>query len=310
MDLIPTDTPDLTSSESLTGTSSDKTLYLKIDLNVPVATGQEAVAPMTAVFAPDPTQLGSSAIDVLLWFHGYKGQLGNINLKGYTAKQYLNVAQFKLREFIANDTSKRKFVLVVPTLGDKAGAGLLERQDQAEAFLQQVLNGIKKHMGAKGADIGNIVLAAHSGGGSIMNKVVGFTGTFASKIQEVWCFDCTYPGYYENCLPWAKVNPSDKLWVFSTGESGPRLPHPTLPEGPDNKMIKRAGTGDGAHAILKAARDGVPPLAFVEVRINNHVDFSGTRDLLLNFKYPPEFDHNGSVKAYFAKLVGDSGTLK
>jgi hypothetical protein len=54
--------------ESLTG--ADRTAYLKVDLKVNPMGGQPA-APMTAVFAPDPTKL-SGAVDVLLWLHGDK----------------------------------------------------------------------------------------------------------------------------------------------------------------------------------------------------------------------------------------------
>ncbi len=93
---------------------------------------------MTAVFAPDPKSLGST-VDVLLWFHGHKGMLGNLNLSGFSAQKYLTVAQFKLREFVSKST-KKNFLLVVPTLDDTSEAGLLEKADEANAFLQQAVN--------------------------------------------------------------------------------------------------------------------------------------------------------------------------
>ena len=190
------------------------TLNLKIDLAVPVDKGQAVVSPMTVVYAPAPKQLGAQ-VDVLLWFHGHKGQLNkSVNLKGFSAGDYLNVPEFKLRDLILK-TSKRNFLLVFPTQGDTSKARLLSQQNQAEAFLQQVLNGVRVNMNPKVADIGKIVLAAHSGGGAIMSTMAWFGGTF-DNVREIWCVDCTY-GSGPAFKTWA-ANPAhtlDRLWVFS-----------------------------------------------------------------------------------------------
>jgi hypothetical protein len=318
MPLNKTDVPNLTASESLSSGSPDKTLYLEIDLEVAVQKGQSAVKPMTAVFSPDPTKLGSSSIDVLLWFHGHKGQLNKtINLKGYSAQQYLQVAEFKLREFILT-TGKKQFLLVVPTLGDKSGAGVLARQDQAEAFLQQVLNGVQKHMGAKTATLGNIVLAAHSGGGAIMSKLAGYSGAF-DNVKEIWCVDCTY-GSGPAFKKWAETHVNNKLFVFSTGEF-PTFEHPTsgkaaVKPGPDNRAIGFWGTGNDAKLIYDYAV--AKKSATIEVRINT----LSTKDLskpdnerttgpytTSNFTYGFATEHNQSVGFYFPKLVDASKTL-
>jgi hypothetical protein len=189
------DTPDLFKDkdghdlpiESLTGT--DKTVYLKIDLKVDPM-GGEPVVPMTAVFAPDPKQLTTGDTNVLLWFHGNKdvwskNRKGHLYLWGNSVQDYLKVDECKLREFILQ-SSNRKFLLVVPTLNDRTGrgkdhtaGGLLWQQGEAEAFLQQVLKGVKKHMGIDVTGPGNIVLTAHSGGGHIMGHMAqDFTGPF------------------------------------------------------------------------------------------------------------------------------------
>ena len=105
--------------ESLTGT--DKTAYLKIDLEIDPMGGQP-VEPMTAVFAPDPKQLKTSDVPVLLWLHGDKKfwsrkRGGTKPLWGITVQGYLKEVECKLREFILK-TSVRQFLLVVPTLNN------------------------------------------------------------------------------------------------------------------------------------------------------------------------------------------------
>lgn len=302
--LDPTATPTLLSSESQTATSSDKTLYLGIDLSVQVAKGQAAAAALTAAYSPDPTQLGAQ-VDVLLWFHGHKGQLNKqTNLKGYSAQQYLGVDAFKFREFILT-TSKRKFLFVMPTLGDKSGAGILGEQTQAEAFLQQVVNGVKANMNNKVTGIGTIVLAAHSGGGAIMSKMVGYGGMF-QKVREVWCIDSTYQSG-SAFIAWAKQpgHTLDRLWVFSTGSWwAKRLKDPQKPAGPDNPMIDvRVGTGDYAHQILDFAKKSKSKS--IEVLIKPMPPQSN----MINFNYGVAGGHNESVKFYFPQLVKTSKNL-
>jgi hypothetical protein len=164
------DTPDLIDQDPPTSTSPGHTLYLKIDLKVEPM-GGKPVPPLTAVFAPDPKKLKAGDVDVLLWFHGdkhvwSKNRKGDLYLWGKSVQDYLTVDECKLREFILQ-SSKRQFLLVVPTLGDHAGrgpnhtaGGLLWEQAEAEAFLRQVLNGVKKHMGVNVTGPGNIVLTA------------------------------------------------------------------------------------------------------------------------------------------------------
>src|SRR5262249_12643221 len=140
----------------------------------------------------------------------------------------------KLREFILQST-KRKFLLVAPTLNDQTGASVDSKnpdksrrnynpgalrwnQADAEAYLQQVLNGVQKHMGVnKVLTLGNIVLAAHSGGGHLQSQMAqDFSGSF-KKINEVWCFDSSYWGS-DPFLTWLKKGHSNaRLWMYSTG---------------------------------------------------------------------------------------------
>jgi hypothetical protein len=317
-DLDPKATPSLmpsTDVDVITGagggaapTIPGMTLNLKIDLGVAVGKGQAAVSPMTVVYAPDPKQLDAQ-VDILLWFHGHKGQLNKaVNLRGFSAGDYLLVPEFKFREFILK-TSKRKFLLVFPTLGDKSGAGLLNQQGQAEAFLQQVLNGVRAKMNPKVTGIGKIVLAAHSGGGAIMGRVAGYGGTF-DKVREIWCVDCTY-GSAGAFVSWAKKpgHAHDRLWAFSTGSWWvPKLKDPSKPQGPDNPVVNphdhRTGTGDDAQQILALGK--ASKSSSVEALIKPVPPDSNKT---ANFTYGVASGHNESVGFYFPQLVNTSRTL-
>ena len=223
--------------------SKDKTAYLKIDLGIDrqvKANGWgKPVDAMTAVFAPDPSTL-SGAVDVLLWFHGDKRYWNNSktekeDFSGKSIQYYLNNLRLcKLREFILQ-SSKKSFVLVAPTLSDSTGVSVDSKNEDkskrnynpgalrwntadAEAYLQHALNGVQKHMGVKNKlTLGNIVLAAHSGGGHLQSQMAqNFSGSF-NKMNEVWCFDSTYWGS-KPFLDWLKKGHSNaRLWMYSTG---------------------------------------------------------------------------------------------
>jgi hypothetical protein len=260
---------------------------------------------MTAVYVPDRKQLGNS-LDLILYFHGWKGT------SGLTIQDYLKDPDFALRDFILKQ-NKRKFILVAPTLGDKAGFGLLGNSAMAKAYLEQVLNGVHKHLlGGTGTrpTIGRIVLAAHSGGGAAMRTLAGFAN-LDSLIHEVWCFDCTYGGG-QSWAGWATKagHTLDRLWVFSTGSWDKEVEEredPKKPEGPDNPVVtktKRTGTGDDARVIPNAAKK--KKLANVEVLIK---PVPPNSNKTATFTYGVAAGHNESVGFYFSQLIKSSKML-
>jgi hypothetical protein len=208
--------------------TTDKTAYLNIELNVNAAGGAAAL-PVTAVFAPDPAQL-TGEVNLLLWFHGDKryweaGGQNSESFSGKSIQHYLNGPPMcRLRDFILK--TEKNFLLVAPTLNDRTGgngynpAGVLWEEADARAYLQQALNGANKHLGVKGTKLGNIVLAAHSGGGHIQARMAGTFGSDPfNQMNEVWCFDSTYWG--DSLLQkWVeKGHGNAKLFVYATGGS-------------------------------------------------------------------------------------------
>jgi hypothetical protein len=324
--LSPSETPDLLDQDAPTSTSPAHTLFLKIDLKVEKGDGKP-VQPMTAVFAPDPKLLTTPDVDVLLWFHGdkriwSKNRKDTLDMSGTTVQDYIKVDECKLREFILRSSkNKKNFLLVVPTLSDRTGAGaepggLLWKQDQAEAFLQQVLNGVQKYMGKNVTGPKNVVLAAHSGGGHLLGHMAqSFGGMFEKKVTEIWCFDCTYWGGFKD---WAKKGHSDRrLWIYSTGEgTAYRLQNPKLKEGPDNpkNVPYRSGTGDTAKAILEFSKESPASSTTIEVLIEM---FSGsllptqsTANFVSNYGIPDGKKHYECIEKYLTQLVDSSNNLE
>jgi hypothetical protein len=298
-------TPDLIDQDLPTATTPGHTLFLKIDLQVDPMGGQP-VDPMTAVFAADPKQLPTGNVDVVLWFHGDKRvwsrhRKGTLDLGGKSVQEYLKVDECKLREFVLRPSKKKNFLLVVPTLGDRTGrgpkrtaGGLLWQQAQAEAFLQQVLNGVKTHWGVNVTGLGSVILAAHSGGGHVMGHMAQFfTGLF-DKANEVWCFDCTYWGG-DPFITWAKRGHSHpRLWVYSTGGQGNGL------------------TGDSASNILTFSRNGKPAATTVEVLIDNYPDAKSSQSTngFVATYHGSANGHYESIDKYLPQLVEASQNLK
>jgi hypothetical protein len=293
-------TPTLVAEED---TPLNKTLYLGIDL-------RNGASTTTAVYIP--TQVAAeSPVDMLIYLHGHKGTLTGVSLSGMSIQQYLKVKEFNLREFVAAATSQN-FVLVVPTLDDKSGAGLLTTAAaNFDTFLEVVLAGIAEYyripFGQPGKlTLRNVVLSAHSGGGAAMLTIAtNATSTTNNKIREVWCFDCTYGGG-GGWLSWitSPAHTLDRLWLYSTGSSYKKGIDPNKPiskTNPPDTASGRTGTGDDTHILAAAAKS--KNLTNIQVSISN----TGER---VNWFYPTGgVGHNESVGTFFTLLVNSSTNL-
>jgi hypothetical protein len=284
-------------------TPADVTFFFEIELNVGLTAKQQVAVPMTAVYVPDRKKL-TAPYNILWWFHGHKKH-GGIDIQ-----EYLHDSDFTLREFI-QASSKRNFLLVAPTLGDKSDFGLLNDSASAANYLEEVLNGVHKQIGGTGArpNVGQIVLAGHSGAYRVMERILGIAA-LSKLIKEVWCFDCMYAGG-DVMLNWATSagHTLDRLWAFSTGSFTTMkdvLTDPKRPAGPDNPTVKkpvRGGTGDQTDVFLEAAN--ARGLTNIEAYDKgNGKDTGGFKA-----KYGVAPGHNESVGFYFTKLVNSSKVL-
>jgi hypothetical protein len=334
--------PVLLDEDPPTSASNAHTLYLEIDLEVPPGNGK-TVEPMTAVFAPDSSQLPATEVDVILWLHGdklvwskKKGEVQTWTLAAQRSRITSRSTSASSASSLSQPPKKKQFLLVVPTLADQSSAevdtkkvtipagGLLGDKDQAEAYIDVVLKGVNAYMGKKlkpPKEISlkrprNIVIAAHSGGGHILGNMAAFDGVFAKQVEELWCFDCTYWG---NIINWAKKgHATRKLFVYSTGEKYGTRPNPkfdpTLPEGPKNVKFKRSGTGDTAQNILQLAKAQSAPATTIEVLIEayagNLVKDQSTPNFTADYGIPDGKKHYESIEKFLGKLVEKSDNLK
>jgi hypothetical protein len=158
----------------------------------------------TGVYVPKIEQLGAR-IDVVLWLHGWYVQNSQNLLQ--PAKGY----ETGLREGLL--ASKTNVVLVAPWLGlqTHSGQGTLRIGDLGEGkgcqlYLEQVMEALTNwyvdtfiageayQIGGRPPNyqIGNLVIACHSGGGDLMRAVTGALGDLKSALKECWGFDCLY----------------------------------------------------------------------------------------------------------------------
>jgi hypothetical protein len=196
------------------------TIYVDIDLKiggVSVNGTTYATAAETGIYLPKGYSKPGS-VDVILYLHGNKDPA-----KGHLDKSIRTIwnhSQYPLRKLFEANKKNSNTVLVAPTLGAKAftSRGILGKKDGAIDFMDKVMDALYRY-GPHGSvpGVGKVYLAAHSGGGYYLKKLVGF---YEEKygVAECWAFDCLYddntpvcaPGSYRICkqvnAAWPAIN--------------------------------------------------------------------------------------------------------
>lgn len=178
-----------------------KTHFLPIDLNIWLKGKKVGVHVPSAAAKV-------KKVDVIVYFHGVISVCGSE--KEYISKgiDYLwSTAPFdKMRSEL--DASGRPAVLIVPRLDSNVGRtgtgatqyGDLHKDKAFDSLVEKALDAVHPD-----AEIGNIVLAAHSGGGSPMYAILAAKNDLRAKIRACWGFECLYPGT-DVWLKWLKEN--------------------------------------------------------------------------------------------------------
>lgn len=168
----------------LDSTISEVTLYQ------PIALGIAGVPNETAIYLP-PGLRRDSTVDVVVYFHGWEtNRSGNVICgRARTIAEYLRDPQFALREVLRD--SHRNAILVAPKLGPQSQAGALGVRGGFPRFLDQVLGALAGcGAWASPPQVGQLVMAAHSGGGEIVSGIL--SRGEAANLAEVWMFDAVY----------------------------------------------------------------------------------------------------------------------
>jgi hypothetical protein len=181
------------------------TLYLQMG---PSNLGNTAGAKQkTGVFVPESVK-GQTKVNMIIYLHGNKVRVVHDE---YTIEEIWGLAHedkstrlvFPLREELSD--SKKPFILVAPTLG-KYEEGIADLGNNVDVYLNQVMEGLHEHA----ADIfpavpqvGDIIVAGHSGAGGSMLKVASNTNNYKDNVKEIWGFDTLLNGTEENWRNWA-----------------------------------------------------------------------------------------------------------
>jgi hypothetical protein len=93
-------------------------------------------------------------------------------------------------------------ILVAPTLAMKSEGGDLLRALGLDRYLAKVMAALVAYGPYKdrSPQIGNIILAAHSGGGTYMRKLATSNNSTAANVRECWGFDSLYNS--SDVMPW------------------------------------------------------------------------------------------------------------
>jgi hypothetical protein len=204
---------------------SSTTHYLEIPLG-----GGSPSPGMTGVFVPKNYR-PSGDVDLILYLHGHRS---GATIDSYWSRGYSY--PFHFREWL--NESDKNAVLVAPSLGPTSEAGSLMDAGGGDDYLDEVREVLKSHgPHTSTPDVGNIVLAAHSGGGVPMRFLArkGFK-KYHDNVKECWGFDCTYNSddasnwtdwssaggspSGKDMRDWAATNHNDFLYIYYIENSG------------------------------------------------------------------------------------------
>lgn len=169
----------------------------------------------TAVYLPPKHATAATKFDVIIWLHGFYVRDHEYLFRNDPAR---------LREQVRD--SGKDVVLVAPFLGYEYAvgdtfAGNYSVKDLASAkwgerYLDEILGALAKFVAPVAStgngtrsipqlQVGKLIIACHSGGGSGMRNLVGSLGKYQPNLSACWGFDCLYG---------AKAQPDDATFWY------------------------------------------------------------------------------------------------
>lgn len=223
-------------------------LYLSIPLGI-----QDVEDQATGVFVPANYRAGPT-VDLVVFLRGYdikRPKAATSVAEYWNSPQHPILKSFQLREEVAR--SGKNVILAVPALGPFSQAGTLKDEGGVQAFLASILDGLWRngpHAGlANRPTLRHLILAAHSGGGVPLRRlvqVVGEDDIFKHKLKECWGFDSIYGVKDKDAdfwSAWASSHPDTKVSMFYLFTEKDVGKDPKLPVSPANPLDHREPTG-------------------------------------------------------------------
>jgi hypothetical protein len=201
-----------------------RTLYLRIPLGTFRAARSRGpvkqIPGLTGIYLPSALT-PSQRVDVLLYLHGHHPRTPSQTIAEYWNQR--RTRTWPLREELR--ASGKNVVLVAPTLGPWSEAGWLSNPGGLDRYLDAVLRALAAHGPFAGSQpgLGKLILACHSGGGLPMRRLAMTPGKYASRIAEVWGFDCLYNQGDETAWArWAQARPAARVYIHYLGSTAAR----------------------------------------------------------------------------------------
>jgi hypothetical protein len=201
--------PPLSSREN---SVAEATLYVTIPNG-----GESPAQPLTGIYVPSNCR-ADLPVNVLLYLHGH--HTGGKWPPTLTINDYWNRARypyFALREGVL--ASGRNVILVAPTLGPTSNSGWLTSSDGLERYIDLVRAALRAYHPRFAAapsppELGQIILACHSGGGKPMLSIALGHRAYENRIKQCWGFDCLYSDADpRQWADWARTHPDATLFV-------------------------------------------------------------------------------------------------
>jgi hypothetical protein len=198
--------------------SSKDNSVAEVTLYVAIPHGDENPAqPLTGIYVPRNCR-ADLPVNILLYLHGH--HRGGQWPPTLTINEYWNRARypyFALREGVL--ASGRNVILVAPTLGPTSQSGWLTSSDGLERYIDLVRAALRAYQPRFAAapappELGQIILACHSGGGKSMLSIARGHGAYENRIKQCWGFDCLYnDADPQHWADWARMHPDATLFV-------------------------------------------------------------------------------------------------
>jgi hypothetical protein len=158
-----------------------------------------------------------------------------------------------------NDSGK-PFILIAPSLGIH-DEGIHEIGDNLDFYLEQVMAALHAYGGfATQPQIGDIIIAGHSGAGGRMMALASSTNSYKDNIKEIWGFDTLLRGTEGNWLNWSVGhcrNTRVYVYYWAYEDASLKLANDTsrldsvFVMKADSKAIAKADEGEPHDFILK-----------------------------------------------------------
>jgi hypothetical protein len=225
----------------------------------------------TGVYVP-PKIPPQGKVNVIIYLHGNKLRVvkSTDTIEEYWGKdrgEKTKSLVFPLREDLRD--SGQPYILIGPTLGAQ-DQGIGEIGSNLDFYLEQIMLALLAYGGFKELpQVGDIIIAGHSGAGGQMIQLAGGTTSYKSNIKEIWGFDTLLDGTEPTWRTWGLAKSGQaKMYVYYWAYEAESLKLAGNTSGVNSVYVLKGDSKAIATADAGAAHDFLLKRHFRE-RLNN-----------------------------------------